>query len=238
MNKATKSESHTFKPIIHGDVFPLYTTNRTWTQVFSVGATSPATQVVASITSQSCNTSGCHAGLGASELTNDKEGYISALAVLNQWVRLVRNVPVGAPSAPVCADTTNPPRLLTKWNYYGAGPDLMGSAFNLSTLNNEPGAYVHNPLYAKRLVYDSIGFLMQAESYTNVADAIQSLIGNPRLYYTLKTGKTTGSTVCSDYSSSSVSIPTHQADAAIKWLYGKSWVNLSTSDKLKRPGDN
>jgi hypothetical protein len=238
MNKTTKSDSHTFKPIVHGSTFPLYTTNRTWSQVFSVGSTSPATLTVASVTSQSCNTSGCHASLGASELTSDKEGYISALAVLNQWVRLVRNVPVGAPAAPVCVDTTNPPRLLTKWNYYGSGPDLMGSAFNLSTLNNEPGGYVHNPLYAKRLVYDSIGYLMQAESYTNVADAIQALIGNTRLYYTLKTGKTTGSTVCSDYSSTNVSIPAHQADVAIKWLYGKSWANLSASDKLKRPGDN
>jgi len=42
----------------------------------------------------------------------------------------------------------------------------------------------------------------------------------------LKTGKTVGSTVCSDYNSSSVAIPTHQADAAIKWLYGKAWSNL------------
>ncbi len=41
MNKATKSDSHTFKPVIHDTAqFSLYTTNRTWSQVYSVSSAS------------------------------------------------------------------------------------------------------------------------------------------------------------------------------------------------------
>lgn len=236
MNKITKSDSHTFKPVLHDAArFYQYTSSKTWAKFYSVNFASPAALKISSITSQSCNTSGCHVGLSATELNRDKDGYISALAALNQWVRLVRNVPVGAPANPVCSNTTNAPRLLTKWDYYGTGPDLMGAAFNLATFNNEPGAYVHNPLYAKRLVYDSISYLMLAESKASVADAIQSLVNSTRLYYTAKTGKTAGvALLCSDYTSDTVAITQQQADSAIAWLYGSS----SPSDKMKRPGDN
>ncbi|NTW99796.1 MAG: hypothetical protein HGB35_07705, partial [Geobacteraceae bacterium] len=249
LNKAVKSDSHTFKPVIHDTAqFPLYSATKTWSQTYSVSSASPASLKISSITSLSCNTSGCHVGLGAAELNSDKEGYISALAVLNQWARLVQRTLVNAPGSLICVDDTNPPRLLTKWNYYGTGPDLMGAAFNLSMLNNEPGAYVHNPLYAKRLVYDSIAYLMQAESKTSVAEAIQSLVGNTRVYYTVIASKTRdplGNTLpepaltaafnkCANYTTSTVAITSEQADAAIKWLYGSS-TPLDTS---KRPGDN
>lgn len=236
LNKAVKSDSHTFKPVIHDTArFSQYTDSVTWSKFYSVSFTSPSALKISSITSQSCNTSSCHIGLNETDLNTDKEGYISALAALNQWVRLLRYVPVGAPANPVCVDTANAPRLLTKWNYYGTGPDLMGAAFNLSMFNNEPGAYVHNPLYAKRLVYDSIAYLMPAESKANVADAIQSLVGSTRIYYAAKSGKTAGVALsCSDYTSGSVAITQKQADAAIKWLYGSP----SPADKSKRPGDN
>lgn len=236
MNKNSAPDSHTFKPVVHDAMrFDLYTANRTWSQVYSVSSNSPASLKVASLTSRSCNTSGCHAGLDVAKMNSDKEGYISALAALNQWVRLVRNVPVDASAA--CADSINPPRRLTKWNYPGSvGQDLMGAAFNLSLLNNEPGAYVHNPLYAKRLVYDSIAYLMLAESQTDVASAIGFLVGNTKLCYLLKSGKVAGSAICSDYNANSVAITPHQANAAIGWLYGS--IPVAPSDRIKRPGDN
>lgn len=234
MNKNSAADSHTFKPVVHAATrFDLYTANRTWSQVYSVSSNSPASLKVAALTSRSCNVSGCHAGLDVAKMNSDKEGYISALAALNQWVRLVRNVPVNA--AVACVDSTNPPRLLTKWNYVDSdGQFLMGATFNLSLLNNEPGGYVHNPLYAKRLVYDSIAYLMQAESQVDVASAIEWLIGNTKLYYSLKSGKTAGSAVCSDYNSNSVAITRKQAEAAIGWLYG----SVAPVDRSKRPGDN
>ena len=32
----------------------------------------------------------------------------------------------------------------------------MGAAFNLNLLEHDPGGYVHNRIYAKRLLYDAI----------------------------------------------------------------------------------
>ena len=243
MNKAIKSDSHTFKPVVHGSAFPLYTSNRTWSQVYSVSSGSPASLTIASVTSLSCNTSGCHSALNATELTSDKEGYISALATLNKWVRLVRYVPA-TPQAPYNS-TTNMPRSVTNWTYLGTGtgPDLMGAAFNLSMLNNEPGAYVHNPLYAKRLVYDSIYFLstratdplLGINQYPtvqqfNVADAIY--------YLTTTTARTLETINGIQNNEVRALITPRQADAAIQWLYGKSRTDLTPADKLMRPGDN
>lgn len=244
MNKSVKSDSHTFKPVIHDTAqFDLFTTNRTWTQVYSVSNTSLASQKIASISSLSCNTSNCHAGLVASTLNSDKEGYISALAVLNKWIRLVRNVPV-KPQSPFNS-STNKARSTTKWDYLGSatGPDLMGASFNLSTLNNEPGAYVHRPVYAKQLVYDSIFFLCTTATdpalginqypttqQFNVADAIH--------YLTTTTATTLETVNGVSNTAARATISSHQADAAIQWLYGKTWADLSASDKLKRPGDN
>jgi hypothetical protein len=41
----------------------------------------------------------------------------------------------------------------------GTGPNNMGAAFNFNLLEHDPGAYVHNRMYAKRLIYDSIDWL-------------------------------------------------------------------------------
>jgi hypothetical protein len=38
----------------------------------------------------------------------------------------------------------------------GTGQNNMGAAFNLNLLEHDPGAYVHNRMYTKRLIYDSI----------------------------------------------------------------------------------
>jgi hypothetical protein len=35
----------------------------------------------------------------------------------------------------------------------------MGAAFNYNLLLHEPGAYVHNLQYTRKLIYDSIDFL-------------------------------------------------------------------------------
>jgi len=234
MDTAEPARSHHFLPVEHGAAFALYTANRTWSQVFSVSAGSPASLVVTEIVSRSCSTFSCHAGSGskpmsATDLTGYKEGYISSLTALNKFLRLVRNVPVN-PSLPFNS-TTNRARSSTKWDYMGpgTGPNTMGASFNNSLLANEPGAYTHRPLYAKRLVYDSIAWLMQAQGQTNVADAIQWLV---------TTNATTLETVNGVPNTAVVArIPQHQADAAIKWLYGKERTSLTGADKAKRPGE-
>jgi hypothetical protein len=41
----------------------------------------------------------------------------------------------------------------------GTGKNNMGAAFNFNLLDHDPGAYVHNRMYVKRLIYDSIDWL-------------------------------------------------------------------------------
>lgn len=41
----------------------------------------------------------------------------------------------------------------------GTGKQNMGAAFNYNMLEHDPGAFVHNNYYAKRLIYDSIDWL-------------------------------------------------------------------------------
>ncbi len=41
----------------------------------------------------------------------------------------------------------------------GTGQNNMGAAFNFNLLEHDPGAYVHNRMYTKRLIYDSIDWL-------------------------------------------------------------------------------
>ena len=144
-------------------------------------------------------------------------------------VKLLRSVPVDK-SLPWNYDT-NPLRPSTKYDYLGSGMNTMGALFNNSMLGAEPGAFVHRPLYAKRLVYDSIEWLMQNKSQTNVADAVQWLVLNDSITIasvdaTKKTAKYT-----------TARIPQHVADAAIKWIYGKDRSALTSADKVKRPGD-
>ena len=35
----------------------------------------------------------------------------------------------------------------------------MGAAFNFNLLEHDPGGYVHNRMYVKRLIYDSLDWL-------------------------------------------------------------------------------
>ena len=60
--------------------------------------------------------------------------------------------------------TPHYPYFATKnWNAAGpsggTGKQNMGAAFNFSLLKHEPGAFAHNRVYAKRLIFDSVDYL-------------------------------------------------------------------------------
>lgn len=59
--------------------------------------------------------------------------------------------------------------------YIGKGSDVMGAAFNFNLLKREPGAYVHNSVYTKRLLYDAIDFLDDGILNNTVSDTIDGL---------------------------------------------------------------
>jgi hypothetical protein len=47
------------------------------------------------------------------------------------------------------------------WNsvYPGKGVNVMGATFNFNLMKREPGAWAHNPVNTKRLLWDSIDFI-------------------------------------------------------------------------------
>ena len=90
-------------------------------------------------------------------LQTAKAGYAAALVMLNQ----IKN-----------GKSTS-----TNWNSFspGNGANTMGASFNYSLLASEPGAFAHNPLYTKRLIYDSIDWISDASLDYDVAAAINAV---------------------------------------------------------------
>ncbi|UFS70326.1 hypothetical protein LPW11_20930 [Geomonas sp. RF6] len=67
---------------------------------------------------------------------------------------------------------------VTNWGAGQAGADRMGAAFNYALLVKEPGAFAHNPSYAKKLVVDSIDILDNGALDDSVASAALPALRN------------------------------------------------------------
>ncbi|HJV65828.1 MAG TPA: cytochrome C [Geomonas sp.] len=124
-----------------------------------------STGAVNAIISTACNW--CHNGVTSPTISiatynAKKTGYQSALAILNA-LRTGK-------TATLANRNTNYEAL-----YAGGGANTMGAAFNYSMLNNETGAFAHNPLYAKRLIWDSIDWLYNGAIDNDVVAAINSV---------------------------------------------------------------
>jgi hypothetical protein len=109
--------------------------------------TDPTTSVISAVVSNACAT--CHNGAAtpvvtAQYLQAKRTGFQSAVACLNAL--LTKKKVTG---------TSNWERLYGK----GTGPNTMGASFNYGLLKAEWGAYAHNDIYGKRLIYDSIDWL-------------------------------------------------------------------------------
>lgn len=117
-------------------------------------------QAITGIASTAC--AKCHDGAfmpaqTAVSLQSAKAGYAAALVVLNQ----IRS-----------GKSTS-----TNWNSFspGNGANTMGASFNYTLLTGEPGAFAHNPLYTKRLIYDSIDWISDASLNDDVAAAVSAV---------------------------------------------------------------
>jgi hypothetical protein len=64
----------------------------------------------------------------------------------------------------------------------GTGQNNMGAAFNFNLLEHDPGAYVHNRMYTKRLIYDSIDWLDDSEMNYSVGATLDALDPLTALY--------------------------------------------------------
>ncbi|TSK05777.1 MAG: cytochrome C [Geobacter sp.] len=131
--------------------------------------------IISAITSKTC--AHCHIGvheLSPAFLQSEKDGYAAAIAMLN--------VLKTDPTLP--ASTLNPSRskvrpLANKNSDYnaafpGGGANTMGAFFNSSLLQNDPGAFAHNRIYTKRLIYDSIDWLNNGILDNDVESAINN----------------------------------------------------------------
>lgn len=123
-----------------------------------------ATQVITGVISTTCVR--CHDGSfqpshSAASLQAGKAGYAAALAVLN----LLKT-----------GKSTS-----TNWDSFspGNGANTMGASFNYSLLSADPGAFAHNPLYTKRLIYDSIDWINDGILDDDVEAAVNSAALTP-----------------------------------------------------------
>jgi trimeric autotransporter adhesin len=67
------------------------------------------------------------------------------------------------------------------WGNKDTGPGNMGAAFNYNLLVHDPGAFAHNPTYAKRLVRDSLDYLINGgvDRSRDLSAAVDALLTNP-----------------------------------------------------------
>jgi hypothetical protein len=130
---------------------------------------------ILAITSKTC--SKCHDDrnpMTVATLQGEKDGFNAALAVLAEALK-VRGFTF---------NNNNPYFTNKNWQTtktsmggYGAGTGgkTMGAAFNFNLLRHDYGAFAHNRLYAKRLIYDSIDWIDDGQLNMSV----ESSLGNP-----------------------------------------------------------
>jgi len=118
-----------------------------------------ASGVIVSLPANDEVCSNCHNGLyvlTAEEVEEQSEGFHAALdalesALANAGIYFGSSYPYFFTSSTIQDSST----YYTEWQ---SEKDL-GAAFNLSMLHHEPGAYVHNRFYTKRLIFDSLDWL-------------------------------------------------------------------------------
>jgi predicted CxxxxCH...CXXCH cytochrome family protein len=152
--------------------------------------------------------SNCHGNvLTAADLSQDKADFSNGLDVFKAML-----------NAKGFAYSEIPPYFSnTDWGPGQAGASTMGSAFNYALLLQEPGAYVHNGAYAKKLIFDSIDYLYNGSVTGNLDSALSYLVARGAIAQGAADGLVsykakTGCTVCHSFSAgSSASHATHQA---------------------------
>ncbi|GFO54318.1 C-type polyheme cytochrome OmcB [Geomonas sp. Red276] len=117
------------------------------------------------VTALPANCASCHTGANSLDLTTyntRKAGFQAAMAILN---KLRTGKVVSLPNRNSNYNAAWP----------GGGANTMGVAFNYGWLSNDTGAFAHNPLYVKRIIYDSIDWIYYGSFGNDVAAAINSV---------------------------------------------------------------
>jgi trimeric autotransporter adhesin len=128
----------------------------------------------AAIAYSQCNT--CHGGtLDATFVANKTANFDAALKALGAALTQKGFAPN------LVGGVISYPYFTTKnWGNKDTGPGNMGAAFNYNLLVHDPGAFAHNPTYAKRLVRDSLDYLTNGnvDRSRDLTATIDALLGN------------------------------------------------------------
>jgi predicted CxxxxCH...CXXCH cytochrome family protein len=150
----------------------------------------------------------CHGtSLTADLLTADKTAYANALDILNAQL---------AASGFVYRASATPRFNNRNWGTGQAGANSMGAAFNYALLHSEPGAYAHNPAYAKQLIFDSIDYLHNGAITGSIDSALGSLVASGAITQAAANSITayrTNSSCTTCHANGSASHPAHLNDA-------------------------
>jgi len=115
------------------------------------------------LTSPACNNVLCHKGdMSVAKIEHEKELFHSAMAALDALIQEKLSL-YFKNSYPYFFDNKSfTIKYTLNWVTGGdntTGPNNMGAAFNYNLLYHDFGAFAHNRVYAKRLIYDSISWL-------------------------------------------------------------------------------
>ncbi|SNB47387.1 cytochrome C [Geobacter sp. DSM 9736] len=130
----------------------------------------------------------CHSGADArtaSSMQREKEGFNAALAAL---AKALKNRGFVFRGNPASFSNKNWQTDRGGIGGFGAGTGgrTLGAAFNFNLLRRDTGAYVHNNIYAKRLIHDSIHWIVNGPNgAVSVENAIRSLPNDPALIFGL-----------------------------------------------------
>jgi len=123
---------------------------------------------ITAITTTVCTN--CHSAvLPAATLDADRAAFNTGLAILKAQLTAINHTPLAG----------YPYFTAGNWGTGQAGANVMGAAFNYKTLAAEPGAYAHNPAYAKQLIVDSIDAAYNGGTVTgDITAALASLVSS------------------------------------------------------------
>ena len=145
---------------------------------------------ITSITATAC--ANCHTDSSqftATAVEARKVAFVNALTVLKE-VLVSKGIVV----------TDNYPYVANKnWGTGQAGANVMGAAFNYKLFATEPGAYAHNPEYAKQLVADSIEAVVTTGNTVTGSDISSYLTAGQKSALDLFSNSSSSCSSCHSY---------------------------------------
>lgn len=124
------------------------------------------------------------AAIGAADQLRTADGHAYGIQSVDSDTQITLKSPYLGPTVAGAAYTimmTGSANAVKDWDITNLGDrygkNFMGSAFNFNLLEHDPGAYIHNRMYVKRLIYDSIDWLDDTQMNNSVGTTLNALNG-------------------------------------------------------------